>query len=61
MTVTLATQLENYTLEKEIGRGDLTMVYQARRKSDNAVVTIKIVPPQFTFDEIFVRRLRGEG
>jgi serine/threonine protein kinase len=58
MTVTLETQLENYTLEKEIGRGDLTMVYQARRKSDNAIVTIKIVPPQFTFDEIFVRRFK---
>ena len=58
MTVTLETQLENYTLEKEIGRGDLTMAYQARRKSDQALVTIKIVPPQFTFDEIFVRRFK---
>jgi serine/threonine protein kinase len=58
MTVTLETQLENYTLEKEIGRGDLTMVYQARRKSDDALVAIKIVPPQFTFDEVFVRRFQ---
>ena len=56
MTVTLETQLENYSLEQEIGRGDLTIVYQAHRKSDGAVVAVKIVPPQFTFDETFARR-----
>ena len=58
MSVTLETQLENYTLEQEIGRGDLTIVYQAQRKSDNAMVAVKIVPPQFTFDQQFVRRFQ---
>ena len=58
MSVTLETQLENYTLEQEIGRGDLTIVYQARRKSDDALVAVKIVPPQFTFDQHFVRRFQ---
>jgi serine/threonine protein kinase len=58
MTVSAETELKNYILEKEIGRGDLTIVYQGRRKSDNAVVAIKIVAPQFTFDDLFVRRFR---
>ena len=58
MSVTLETQLENYTLEQEIGRGDLTIVYQAHRKSDDALVAVKIVPPQFTFDQHFVRRFQ---
>ncbi len=58
MSVTLETQLENYTLEKEIGRGDMTIVYQAHRKSDGASVAVKVVPPQFTFDELFVRRFQ---
>jgi serine/threonine protein kinase len=54
----IKTQLENYILEQELGRGDLTIVYRARRKSDEAVVAVKIVAPQFTFDEIFVRRFK---
>jgi serine/threonine protein kinase len=49
-------QLENYILDQEIGRGDLTIVYQGRRKSDGATVAVKIVPPQFMFDDYFVRR-----
>ncbi len=58
MTVTKETQLENYTLESEIGRGDLSTVYRAHRKSDKAAVAIKIVAPQFTFDEVFVQRFK---
>jgi len=58
MTVTLETEFKDYTLEKEIGRGDLTIVYQARRKSDNRLVAIKVVAPQFTFDDIFIRRFK---
>jgi serine/threonine-protein kinase len=51
-----AIRLENYVLDAELGRGDLTIAYQGRRKSDNAVVAIKVVAPQFTFDEYFSRR-----
>ncbi len=56
MTVLTGTELENYILGPQIGRGDLTIVYQAQRKSDGATVAIKVVAPQFTFDELFVRR-----
>ncbi|MBN1219333.1 MAG: protein kinase [Anaerolineae bacterium] len=51
-------QLENYILDEELGRGDLTIAYRARRKADEALVTIKVVAPQFTFDEFFVRRFK---
>lgn len=51
-------ELEGYTLEQELGRGDLTIVYQAHRKSDKALVAVKVVGPQFTFDDYFVRRFK---
>ena len=57
MTVTTThTELENYTLEEEFGRGDLTIVYRGLRKSDDEPVAIKIVAPQFMFDDHFVQR-----
>jgi len=56
MTATIGTELENYILDSEIGPGDLTTVYQGHRKSDSSIVAIKVVAPQFTFDELFVRR-----
>lgn len=56
MTTSIDIELDNYSLGQEIGRGDLTIVYEARRKADGAMVAVKLVPPQFTFDELFVRR-----
>ncbi len=61
MTTTLELQLENYLLDEEIGRGDLTITFEGRRKSDQAIVAIKIVAPQFTFDQQFVRRFKDMG
>lgn len=36
-------EFSNYTLEKEIGRGGMGIVYQATRKSDNQAVAIKMI------------------
>lgn len=58
MTTDVKTELNNYDLEQEVGRGDLTIVYRGRRKSDGATVAIKMVAPQFTFDRLFVRRFQ---
>lgn len=58
MTLTAEFQLENYKLESEIGHGSLTTVYQARRKSDNALVAVKVVDPEFIVDDIFVKRFK---
>lgn len=61
MTVTTGSELENYVLEEEYGRGDLTIVYRARRKLDGEQVAIKVVAPQFMFDDHFVRRFLDMG
>jgi hypothetical protein len=58
MIVTLETELQNYILEQEIGRDELTIIYQGRRKSDDSPVAIKVIAPQFTFDDFFVRRFK---
>lgn len=56
--VTVDLELENYILEEEIGRGDLTIVYRGRRKSNETAVAIKLVAPHFTFDDLFVKRFK---
>jgi serine/threonine-protein kinase len=56
MTALLEIQLQDYILEEEIGRGDLAVVYRARRRSDGAEVAVKMLAYQFTFDEFFGRR-----
>ncbi|HXV99487.1 MAG TPA: serine/threonine-protein kinase, partial [Anaerolineae bacterium] len=58
MTVTLDIQLQDYILEEEIGRGDLAIVYRARRRSDGAEVAVKMLACHFTFDEFFGRRFK---
>jgi serine/threonine protein kinase len=58
MTATLEIQLQDYILEEEIGRGDLAVVYRARRRSDGATVAVKLLAYQFTFDEFFGRRFK---
>src|SRR5262245_44605383 len=58
MIATLGIELEKYSLENEIGRYDLTIIYQGRRKSDNSLVAIKVIAPHFTFDDFFVRRFK---
>lgn len=58
MTVTVSTELENYELLREISRDELGTVFEGRRKSDEAVVSIKVIASHFTFDEYFVRRFK---
>lgn len=58
MSNVLEIQLEDYSLGEELERDDLTLVYRGRRNTDEAIVAIKIVAPQFTFDEFFVRRFQ---
>jgi len=53
--------LTAYDVEEEIGRGDLTIVYRARRKTDDLPVAVKVVAPQYTSDAYFVRRFIDAG
>jgi serine/threonine-protein kinase len=58
MSEKLNQNLETYKIESELGRDDLTIAYQAHRKSDHQPVMIRVVAPQFTFDTYFVRRFK---
>lgn len=48
--------IPDYEIEAEIGCGNLTTVYRARRKADGRLVSIKVVLPEFASDRVFVRR-----
>jgi serine/threonine protein kinase len=54
-------QLTAYDVEGEIRRGDLTIIYRARRKDDGLPVAVKVVAPQFVADHYFVRRFLDAG
>ncbi|MGC8877847.1 MAG: serine/threonine-protein kinase, partial [Anaerolineae bacterium] len=56
METSLWHAIPDYEIEAEIGCGNLTKVYRARRKADGRLVSIKIVLPEFVTDRAFVRR-----
>src|SRR5688500_15255537 len=51
----------DYELGEEIGRGGMAVVYRAREKGLERDVAIKVLPPQFTFDDSFVQRFQREA
>jgi predicted Ser/Thr protein kinase len=51
----------DYEVGEEIGRGGMAVVYRAREKGLDRDVAIKILPPQFTFDDSFVQRFQREA
>ncbi len=51
----------DYEVGEEIGRGGMAVVYRAREKGLERDVAIKILPPQFTFDDSFVQRFQREA
>jgi serine/threonine protein kinase len=61
MAISSQILLADYEIEGEIGCGNLTEVYRARRKSDGQVVSVKVVMPEFISDRIFVRRFIEAG
>jgi serine/threonine protein kinase len=61
MDTSLPLVFPDYDIEEEIGCGNLTTVYRARRKSDGRPVSIKLVIPEFTSDPVFVRRFVEAG
>jgi len=58
MPTEFGSKVETYDIEAELGRDDLTIIYNARRKSDGLLVVIRVVAPQFVFDTFFVRRFK---
>ncbi|MCS7259316.1 MAG: serine/threonine protein kinase [Anaerolineae bacterium] len=56
METSLWFAIPDYEVEAEIGCGNLTRVYRARRKADGRLVSIKVVLPEFAADRTLVRR-----
>ncbi|MFZ1404810.1 MAG: serine/threonine-protein kinase, partial [Anaerolineae bacterium] len=54
-------RLGRYEIRSEIGRGGMGMVFEAFDALLQRTVAIKVLPPQFAFDEDFVRRFHREG
>ncbi len=56
---------DNYRIVREVARGGMSIVHQGHRKSDNAIVAVKIIRPEFSqvaeqLEEIFDKGSEGE-
>ncbi len=50
-----------YEILEEIGRGGMGIVYKAKCHLLNRIVAIKVLRPEFSHDEEFIRRFRSES
>ncbi len=53
--------LGDFEILAELGRGAMGVVYKARQVSLNRIVAMKVLPPQFTYDESYVARFKREA
>lgn len=57
----LAATLPDYELVREVGKGSMGIVYEARSRSDGRRVAIKVLPPSLTLTERALARFLREG
>ena len=57
----LATLLPEYELLREVGKGSMGIVYEARRRRDGLRVAVKVLPPSLTLTERALARFLREG
>lgn len=57
----LEERFPGYEVLEELGRGAMGTVYKARQKSLNRDVAIKVVRPNLTIDDMFIKRLELEA
>ncbi len=59
--MTLPERIGPYTIEREIGRGGMAIVYLAKHVATHEQIALKVLPRQFTFDPEFLGRFRREA
>ncbi len=57
----IGTQLGNFEIIDEIGRGGMGVVYRARQTSLDRIVALKVLPPEFGADETSAERFEREA
>lgn len=61
LTDKIDVEFPGYEILEEIGKGAMGRVYKARQKSLNRFVAIKVVPPAFSSNEMYLKRLELEA
>lgn len=57
----IGTTLGRFEILRELGRGGMAMVYQARQTDLERIVALKVLPPALTHDASYVARFRQEA
>src|SRR5204862_67767 len=55
------TMVGPFRIVRLLGRGGMAAVYEAQDASLDRAVALKLLPPQFLYDEAFARRFEGEA
>lgn len=58
---TLAAELPDFEILREVGKGSMGIVYEARRRTDGQHVALKVLPPSLTLTERALARFLREG
>ncbi len=57
----IGTTLGRFEILKELGRGGMAVVYQARQTDLDRIIALKVLPPALTHDASYVARFRQEA
>ncbi|GAB4151063.1 MAG: hypothetical protein Fur0037_19790 [Planctomycetota bacterium] len=57
----LSREIPDYEIVREVGKGSMGIVYEARRRSDGTRVALKVLPPSLTLTERALARFLREG
>lgn len=58
---TLAQELPDFEILREVGKGSMGLVFEARRRSDGARLALKVLPPSLTLTERALARFLREA